>query len=78
LSGLYQQQTTLYQQHYLSANPMLGYKDETFSPTLQDSQGKRVKIRVDDGIHFTITGQKLIAEQILSRIAFPGLTVTGH
>jgi len=78
LSDLYQQQTTLYQQHYLSANPMLGYQDETFSPTLQDSQGKRVKVRVDDGIHFTTTGQKLIAEQILSRIAFPGLTVTGH
>ncbi|MNY78126.1 hypothetical protein D3C86_2182500 [compost metagenome] len=57
---------------------MLGYKGDEFSYTLQDSQGKRVKTRVDDGIHFTITGQKLIAEQILSKIAFPGLTVTGH
>ncbi|WP_136474299.1 SGNH family hydrolase [Pseudomonas sp. DG56-2] len=78
LSNLYREQTGLYQQHYLSANPVLGYKDETFSYTLQNSQGKRVKTRVDDGIHFTITGQKLIAEQILSMIAFPGLTVTGH
>jgi len=78
LSGLYQQQVGLYQQHYLSANPVLGYQDDTFSYTLQNSQGKRVKVRVDDGIHFTITGQKLIAEQILSMIAFPGLTVTGH
>lgn len=78
LSGLYQEQVGLYQQHYLSANPVLGYKDDTFSYTLQNSQGKRVKTRVDDGIHFTITGQKLIAEQILSMIAFPGLTVTGH
>ncbi len=78
LSGLYQEQAGLYQQHYLSANPVLGYKDDEFSYTLQNSQGKRVKTRVDDGIHFTITGQKLIAEQILSMIAFPGLTVTGH
>lgn len=78
LSGLYQEQTGLYQQHYVSANPVLGYKSDEFSYTLQNSQGKRVKTRVDDGIHFTITGQKLIAEQILSMIAFPGLTVTGH
>ncbi|RWU24029.1 DUF459 domain-containing protein [Pseudomonas alkylphenolica] len=78
LSGLYQEQTTLYRQHYLSANPVLGYRDETFSYTLQDSQGKRVKTRVDDGIHFTIAGQKLIADQIVSLIAFPGLTVPGH
>ncbi len=78
LSGLYQEQVGLHQQHYLSVNPVLGYKDDEFSYTLQDSQGKRVKTRVDDGIHFTITGQKLIAEQILSKIAFPGLTVTGH
>ncbi|MEG0860983.1 MAG: SGNH family hydrolase [Pseudomonas sp.] len=78
LSGLYQEQAGRYQQHYISANPVLGYKSDEFSYTLQNSQGKRVKTRVDDGIHFTITGQKLIAEQILSMIAFPGLTVTGH
>lgn len=78
LSGLYEQQTGLYQQHYLSANPVLGYNDDSFSYTLQNAQGKRIKTRVDDGIHFTTTGQKLISERILSLIAFPGLTVTGH
>ncbi|UVL28929.1 SGNH/GDSL hydrolase family protein [Pseudomonas donghuensis] len=78
LSGLYEQQTGLYQQHYVSANPVLGYNDDSFSYTLQNSQGKRIKTRVDDGIHFTTTGQKLISERILSMIAFPGLTVTGH
>ena len=78
LSGLYESQTQLYQQHYVSANGVLGYQADEFSYTLQNSQGKRVKTRVDDGIHFTTTGQKLIAEQVLSMIAFPGLTVTGH
>ncbi|QBF28687.1 DUF459 domain-containing protein [Pseudomonas tructae] len=78
LSGLYEQQAGLYQQHYVSANPVLGYNDDSFSYTLQNSQGKRIKTRVDDGIHFTPTGQKLISERILSMIAFPGLTVTGH
>ncbi|MCE0916600.1 MULTISPECIES: SGNH/GDSL hydrolase family protein [unclassified Pseudomonas] len=78
LSGLYQEQTALFGQHYVSANPILGYTDANFSYTVQTPQGKRVKVRVDDGIHFTITGQKMIAEQVLSLISFPGLTVTGH
>lgn len=78
LSGLYESQTQLYQQHYVSANGVLGYQADEFSYTLQNSQGKRVKTRVDDGIHFTTTGQKLIADQVMSMIAFPGLTVTGH
>ncbi|PYC20393.1 DUF459 domain-containing protein [Pseudomonas mosselii] len=78
LSGLYQEQTALFGQHYVSANPILGYTDASFSYTVQTPQGKRVKVRVDDGIHFTITGQKMIAEQVLSLISFPGLTVTGH
>lgn len=78
LSGLYQQQTAQYGQHYVSANPFLGYPDEQFSATVQTPEGKQVKVRVDDGIHFTITGQKMIAAQILSLISFSGLTVTGH
>lgn len=78
LSGLYQEQTALFGQHYVSANPILGYADAGFSYTVQTPQGKRVKVRVDDGIHFTITGQKMIAEQVMSMISFPGLTVTGH
>lgn len=78
LSGLYQQQATLFGQHFVSANPILGYPDEQFSFTVQSPQGKRIKVRYDDGVHFTITGQKMIAAQVLSLITFPALTVTGH
>jgi hypothetical protein len=78
LSGLYQQQTALFGQHFVSANPFLGYPDEQFSFTVQTPEGKRVKVRYDDGVHFTITGQKMIAAQVLSLISFAGLTVTGH
>ncbi|UVK83695.1 DUF459 domain-containing protein [Pseudomonas sichuanensis] len=78
LSDLYQQQTALYGQHYVSANPILGYTDDGFAATVLTPEGKRVKVRVDDGIHFTITGQKMIAAQVLSLISLPGLTVTGH
>lgn len=78
LSDLYQQQTALFGQHYVSANPILGYADDGFAATVLTPEGKRVKVRVDDGIHFTITGQKMIAAQVLSLISLPGLTVTGH
>ncbi|WP_312932705.1 SGNH family hydrolase, partial [Pseudomonas sp.] len=78
LSGLYQQQTALYGQHFVSANPFLGYQDEQFSATVQGPDGNPVKVRIDDGIHFTITGQKMIAAQLLGLIGFSGLTVTGH
>ena len=78
LSGLYRERTTLFGQHYVSANPFLGYPDEQFAYTVPTPEGQRVKVRGDDGIHFTITGQKMIATQVLSLIAFPGLTVTGH
>ncbi|MNO57490.1 hypothetical protein D3C76_480280 [compost metagenome] len=78
LSSLYQERAAQYGQHFVSANPFLGYPDQQFSATTQTADGKRVKVRGDDGIHFTITGQKMIAAQLLSLIDFPGLTVTGH
>ncbi|WP_095159359.1 SGNH family hydrolase [Pseudomonas sp. Irchel 3E13] len=78
LSGLYRQQALQHRQHYVSANAVLGYRADEFSYTVQNSQGGQLRTRADDGIHFTIPGQKLIANQVLSLIAFPGPTVTGH
>lgn len=78
LSSLYRQQAQAHGQHYISANRVLGYKAGEFSYTVQNGQGGQTRTRADDGIHFTIAGQKLIANQVLSLIAFPGPTVTGH
>ena len=78
LSSLYRQQALAHGQHYVSANQVLGYKPGEFSYTVQNGQGGQTRTRADDGIHFTIPGQKLIANQVLSLIAFPGPTVTGH
>lgn len=69
LRELYKSEAEHYGQLYLSANDVLGYHDETsFSPYLESADGKKVKTRVDDGIHFTTTGQKLIAERVMSLI----------
>lgn len=78
LSGLYRQQVLARGQRYVSANTVLGYRADEFSYTVQNAQGGQTRTRADDGIHFTIPGQKLIANQVLSLIAFPGPTVTGH
>ncbi|MGY4492303.1 SGNH/GDSL hydrolase family protein [Pseudomonas sp. TE3610] len=68
LSDLYKSEASHYGQLFLSANDVLGYHDDTFSPYLESADGKKVKTRVDDGIHFTTTGQKLIAERVMSLI----------
>lgn len=78
LSGLYRQQVLARGQRYVSANTVLGYRADEFSYTVQNAQGGQTRTRADDGIHFTIPGQKLIASQVLALIAFPGPTVTGH
>lgn len=78
LSGLYRQQVLSHGQSYVSANAALGYRADEFAYGVQNAQGGQTRIRADDGIHFTIPGQKLIANQVLSLIAFPGPTVTGH
>lgn len=74
LRGLYQQQALQHRQHYVSANSVLGYKADEFSFTA----GGQLRTRADDGVHFTVSGQKLIANQVLSLITFPGPTLTGH
>lgn len=78
LGELYRQQVQRQGQHYVSANAVLGYKADAFSSTVDNGQGGQLRIRADDGIHFTIPGQKLIANQVLALIAFPGPTVTGR
>jgi len=78
LSQLYKGQIEQYHQHYVSANEILGYQSDEFSYYRTTGDGKKVKTRVDDGIHFTTTGQKLIAERVISLINFPSQQLTEH
>ncbi|WP_109513469.1 DUF459 domain-containing protein [Pseudomonas ovata] len=76
LRELYRTEAQQYQQIYLSANEVFGYQAEDFSFYMTDEAGKKSKIRVDDGIHFTPFGQKLIANKVLTLIDVhqPGLS----
>lgn len=78
LSDLYKSQIEQYHQHFVSANDILGYRNDEFSYYRITKDGQKVKTRVDDGIHFTPTGQKLIAERVISMINFPSQQLTEH
>ena len=71
LRELYRSEAQQQRQIYLSANNVFGYHADEFSFYSVDTVGKKIKVRVDDGIHFTTAGQKLIAEKILTLINVP-------
>lgn len=67
LDTLYKQMSDKYGGIYLESNIMFGYQDYKYDSHAQ-WEGKKVKIRADDGVHFTPTGQRIIAQYILSVI----------
>lgn len=65
LNALYQSEVTRDDQLFLPTQSELGCIDQTFAKfTVID--GRREKIRTDDGIHFTPTGQRIIAAKLFS------------
>jgi hypothetical protein len=68
LRDIYKSEAQRYRQIYLSANDIFGYQADEFSFYSIDATGKKNKVRVDDGIHFTTLGQKLIAAKVLTLI----------
>lgn len=65
LNNLYQSEVNLAEQLYIPVNDIFKYQDLTYSDYLEIGD-RKVKLRSDDGTHFTPTGQKMIAERILS------------
>jgi hypothetical protein len=52
---------------FLPTGKILGCDEGQFS-SFMNSNGKKKKSRIDDGVHFTIAGQRKIADEILSLI----------
>lgn len=50
---------------------MLGSNGDEYNDTLMQPNGKKIKTRSADGIHFTISGQKIIARDIFNRFILP-------
>ncbi|OCG44958.1 hypothetical protein A9G28_01405 [Gilliamella sp. Fer1-1] len=75
LNNLYQSELEKVQQHFLMTNDLLGCTYQKFSNFVESNKAK-VKVRVDDGVHFTPTGQKILAKAIMEKIIYKELEDT--
>ncbi|MHC5226258.1 SGNH/GDSL hydrolase family protein [Ignatzschineria sp. LJL83] len=67
LNTIYQSEMEKFNGHYIPTNDILGCSDEEYSAYVETEEGNR-KVRTNDGIHFTVAGQRLIAERIIEEL----------
>ncbi|PHM71777.1 SGNH family hydrolase [Xenorhabdus sp. KJ12.1] len=67
LSKLYQAEVAKMGEIYVSVNDMFKYQSENYSDYIGDGSST-IKLRSGDGIHFSLSGQKVIADSIFSLI----------
>ena len=70
LDRIYKSQVTINQQYYIPSNDLLGMKDDVFVKFMKIPNKGNITLRTDDGIHFTVFGQKRIADKIMSLLHF--------
>lgn len=63
------------QGYVMDTRAMLGSNGDEFYDTVTQTDGKKIKTRSSDGIHFTVTGQKIIAQNIFNRFNLPAQTM---
>lgn len=73
LNTIYQSQVAIAKQHYTTSNDALGMQDDKFVKFMRIPNRGNVTLRTDDGTHFTIIGQKRIADKIISLLRFDGV-----
>lgn len=69
LNELYSSAAQQYGVLFLDANKPLGLNSTQFEPSLV-LNGRMIKTRADDGIHFTIPGARLISNYVLSHVIY--------
>lgn len=67
LNSLYQSETEKSTQHFLMTNEFLGCSYDQFSDFVEADKTK-IKVRIDDGIHFTVAGQRILANAIMDNL----------
>ena len=72
LNTLYKSEIEKTQQQFLTTNQLLGCTYEKFNSFIEFDED-RIKVRTNDGIHFTPTGQKILAKAIMEKIIFKQL-----
>lgn len=67
LNTLYQSEVTRFNGHYIPTSDILGCSDAGYEAYAQTEKGNQ-KVRTNDGIHFTVTGQRLLADRIIAEL----------
>lgn len=77
LDTLYASEVTAAGGITINVNTLFGYQGDVFSPTTL-LNGKRVHIRANDGIHYSPSGENLIAKAIVEQIHFEPKAASVH
>ncbi len=72
LNELYESEVAKFNGRYIPTNETLGCTDIKYSAYVKTERGN-VKVRTDDGIHFSVKGQRMLADQIIAELTIPSL-----
>lgn len=64
LNTIYQSEVEKFNGTYIPTSDILGCSDDAYNAYIQSEKGSQ-KVRTNDGIHFTPTGQRLISERVI-------------
>lgn len=67
LNQIYETESFLYNAFFIKTNFLFAPNDE-YTPEIEKEDGKKVRIRSNDGIHFTPAGSRLLSNLLLQKI----------
>lgn len=67
LNTLYESEMAKFNGRYIPTSDILGCSDEKYNAYAETEKGNQ-KVRTNDGIHFTVAGQRLLAERIIEEL----------
>lgn len=67
LNTVYQSEVERFNGTYLPTSDVLGCSDEGYNAYAQTDKGNQ-KVRTNDGIHFTVTGQRLVGNRVIDSL----------
>ena len=71
LNAVYAKSVGLHQARWVPTAELMSGPSGTYSKFLQNAQGSPVQMRLDDGVHFTVAGQKRLTDRLLAQFAWP-------
>ena len=61
---IFQDEVEKYKFHYLPTEDLLGSLDDPYSKYIDDPRKGKLAVRLDDGVHFTLLGLRMISSRV--------------